>query len=58
MSFLPIFFEIFENKRLFALWGAVCAAAWVSVRHKLWYTVSIFAPDMVQIVNNPPVKPA
>jgi len=47
MYFLPIFFEFFENKRLFAPFAPFADRTRVLVRHKLWYTVFIFQPDMV-----------
>ncbi|NTU77531.1 MAG: hypothetical protein HGA90_06955 [Alphaproteobacteria bacterium] len=50
MYFLPTFFEFFGNKRLFVYKRALPALAGVFSRHKLWYTVFIFAPDMVHLV--------
>jgi len=50
MYFLPTFFEFFGNKRLFASKHVLPAPAGVFSRHKLWYTVFIFAPDMVHLV--------
>lgn len=50
MYFLPIFFEFFGNKRLFAYKRTLLALTGVFSRHKLWYTVFIFAPDMVHLV--------
>jgi len=50
MYFLPTFFEFFENKRLFASFALFPAVARVFSRHKLWYTVLGFVPDMVLVI--------
>jgi len=48
MYFLPTFFEFFENKRLFASKRLFRTGGRVFSRHNLWYTVSVFVPDMVR----------
>jgi len=48
MYFLPTFFEFFENKRLFASKRRLRTGGRVFSRHNLWYTVSVFVPDMVR----------
>ena len=48
MYFLPTFFEFSENKRLFASNVSFRALGGVFSRHKLWYTVCVLEPDMVQ----------
>ena len=60
MYFLPTFFEFFENKRLFASKHLFPAFVRVFSRHKLWYTVCVLEPDMVQMDifynENPPFQ--
>ena len=52
MYFLPVFFEFFENKRLFVRFAPFAPLGGVPEKHKLWYTLFIHAPDMVHLMKS------